>query len=112
MPLDFAISKDFRKLLAFGSGVGVEIGATDLEVAVTRVRPNKIQVLGRLTIENYATRPAAEWGAEYARFLKASGAERLSATVLLPRREVIVRQLALPGVAARRYRRRHPLPAG
>ena len=72
MPLDFAISKDFRKLLAFGSGVGVEIGATDLEVAVTRVRPNKIQVLGRLTIENYAARPAAEWGAEYARFLKAS----------------------------------------
>ena len=28
MPLDFAISKDFRKLLAFGSGVGIEIGAT------------------------------------------------------------------------------------
>jgi hypothetical protein len=101
MPLDFAISKDFRKLLAFGSGVGLEIGDTDLEVAVTRVRPNKIQVLGRLTIENYATRPAGEWGAEYARFLKASGADRLSATVLLPRREVIVRQMALPGVAAK-----------
>jgi Tfp pilus assembly protein PilN len=101
MPLDFAIAKDFRKLLAFGSGVGLEIGATDLEVAVTRVRPNKIQVLGRLTIEDYATRPAAEWGVEYARFLKASGAERLSATVLLPRREVIVRQIALPGVAAK-----------
>jgi len=30
--------------------------------------------------------PAAEWGAEYGRFLKACGAERLSATVLLPRR--------------------------
>ena len=50
MPLDFAIAKDFRKLLAFGAGVGLEIGATDLEVAVTRVRPHKIQVLGRLTI--------------------------------------------------------------
>jgi hypothetical protein len=99
MALDFSLSKDLRKLLAFGSGVGLEIGAANLEIAVTRVRPNKVQVLGRLTIENYATRPAAEWGAEYARFLKASGAERLSATVLLPRREVIVRQLALPGVA-------------
>ena len=97
MPLDLAISKDFRKLLAFGSGVGLEIGSTDLEVAVTRVRPTKIQVLGRLTIKDYASRPAAEWGAEYAQFLKASGAERLSATVLLPRREVIVRQIALPG---------------
>jgi hypothetical protein len=99
MPTDFSFSKDFRKLLAFGSGVGLEIGSTDLEIAVTRVRPGKIQVLGRLTIENYATRPAAEWGAEYARFLKATGANRLSATVLLPRREVIVRQIALPGVA-------------
>jgi type II secretory pathway component PulL len=101
MPLDFPIAKDFRKLLAFGSGVGLEIGAKDLEVVVTRVRPNKIQVLGRLTVEDYATRPAAEWGAQYTRFLKASGAERLSATVLLPRREVIVRQIALPGVAAK-----------
>jgi type II secretory pathway component PulL len=101
MPLAFPIAKDFRKLLAFGSGVGLEIGSKDLEVAVTRVRPNKIQVLGRLTIDDYATRPAAEWGAQYARFLQASGAERLSATVLLPRREVIVRQIALPGVAAK-----------
>ena len=101
MPLAFPIASDFRKLLAFGSGVGLEIGSKDLEVAVTRVRPNRIQVLGRVTIDDYATRPAAEWGAQYARFLKASGAERLSATVLLPRREVIVRQIALPGVAAK-----------
>jgi Tfp pilus assembly protein PilN len=56
-------------------------------------------VLGRLTIANYASRPAAEWGAEYSRFLKSLGASHLSATVLLPRREVIVRQVALPGVA-------------
>ena len=105
-------SKDFRKLLAFGSGVGIEIGAADLEVAAARVRPTGIQVLGRLTIENYAQRPAAEWGAEYARFLKSAGAERISATVLLPRREVIVRQVALPGVAAQGYRRRDPLPVG
>jgi Tfp pilus assembly PilM family ATPase len=100
MPTASSISQDFRKLLAFGTGVGIEIGATDLEAAVTRVRPNRVQVLGRITIANFATRPAAEWGREYAAFLKSSGAERLSATVLLPRREMIVRQLALPGVAA------------
>ena len=70
-------------------------------MAVTRVRPNRVQVLGRITLANFATRPAAEWGREYAAFLKASGADRLSATVLLPRREVIVRQVALPGVAAK-----------
>jgi hypothetical protein len=105
MPLSLALpkdlSKDFRKLLAFGSGVGIEIGAAALEVVAARVRPSKIEVLGRLTIENYAGRPAAEWGAEYSRFLASLGMTHLSATVLLPRREVIVRQVALPGVAAK-----------
>ncbi len=101
MPLAIPIPKDLRKLLAFGSGVGIEIGPADLEVAVARVRPSRIRVLGRFTIANYAGRPAAEWGAEYARFLKSLGAGHLSATVLLPRREVIVRQLALPGVASK-----------
>ena len=95
------ISKDLRKLLAFGSGIGIEIGATALEVVAARVRPSKIDVLGRLVIENYTGRPAAEWGAEYAAFLKSLGMAHVSATVLLPRREVIVRQLALPGVAAK-----------
>ena len=100
MPLQVpAISKDLRKLLAFGSGIGIEIGPASLEVIAARVRPSKVEVLGRLLIENYAGRPAAEWGAEYARFLKPLGMGYLSATVLLPRREVIVRQLALPGVA-------------
>lgn len=105
MPLSLALpkdlTKDFRKLLAFGSGVGIEIGANSLEVVAARVRPSKIEVVGRLVIENYANRPAAEWGAEYARFLVSLGMTHLSATVLLPRREVIVRQVALPGVAAK-----------
>jgi len=99
MPLQNSISKDVRKLLAFGFGIGVEIGAADLEVVAARVRPIGIRVLGRLTIANYATRPAGEWGADYAHFLKSLGAGHLSATVLLPRRDVIVRQVALPGVA-------------
>ena len=99
MSLEIPISKDLRKLLQFGSGVGIEIGATDLEVVAARVRPNGVHVLGRLAIANFAARPAAEWGAEYARFLKPLGLSHLSATVLLPRREVIVRQMALPGVA-------------
>jgi hypothetical protein len=99
MPQEIKFIKDLRKWLAFGSGVGIEIGAADLTVVAARVRPKGVRVTGRLLIENYASRPAAEWGAEYARFLKAAGAERVSATVLLPRRDVIVRQVALPGVA-------------
>ena len=99
MPKQIQIFKDLRKLLAFGSGVGIEIGAADLTVVAARVRPKHVRVTGRLVIENYAARPAAEWGAEYHAFLKSAGAERVSATVLLPRREVIVRNVALPGVA-------------
>ena len=62
MPTQNSISRDLRKLLAFGSGVGIEIGAKDLEVVVARVRPSSVEVLGHLTIENYAETPAAEWG--------------------------------------------------
>jgi hypothetical protein len=95
------LTKDIRRFLAFGTGVGIEIGAADLEVAVTRVRPSGIEVLGRLNVAGFASRPAAEWGAEYARFLKSAGAAQLSAMVLLPRREVIVRLVPLPGVASK-----------
>lgn len=101
MSIETSIPKDIRKLMAFGSGVGIEIGPADLEIAAARVRPSRINVLGRLTIQNYASRPAAEWGGEYTRFLKSLGGGHLSATVLLPRREVIVRQIALPGVTAK-----------
>jgi hypothetical protein len=96
-----SLSKDLRRMLAFGSGVGIEIGPKDLEVVVARVRPSGIAVLGRCTIENFATRPAAEWGADYARFLKSVGLAHLSATVLLPRRELIARNVSLTGVASK-----------
>jgi hypothetical protein len=51
------------------------------------------------TIADFRTRPAAELGEELAKFLSAAGESRLAATVLLPRHEVIVRGLNLPGVA-------------
>jgi len=96
-----SLPANLRRLLAFGSGIGIEIGAEDLEVAVARVRPSGVQVLGRLTLPRYSERPAGEWGADYQRFLKTVGMSHLSATVLLPRRDVIVRQIALPGVASK-----------
>ena len=92
---------DLKKLLAFGSGIGIEIGATDLEVVAVRVRLARIQVTGRIAIANFTERPAAEWGAEYAAFVRSRGLAHVSATVLLPRQEVIVRLLVLAGVAPR-----------
>jgi hypothetical protein len=41
---------------------------------------------------------AGVWGTEYAAFVRKHGCAHVAATVLLPRREVMVRQLALPGV--------------
>lgn len=93
-------SNEFRKWLAIGSGVGIEIGEHDLIVTLVKVRPNGVQVAGVLRIERYAARPAAEWGTDYSRFLARHGSSHLAATVLLPRRDVIVRQLAMPGVSS------------
>jgi hypothetical protein len=90
---------DYTKWLAFGSGVGIEIGPRDLTVTLVRVRPGGARVVGSTAIERFAERPAAEWGAEYAAFLKQHGVAYLAAAVLLPRHEVIVRQLSMPGVA-------------
>lgn len=90
-----------RNLMAFGSGVGIEIREADLHVAVALVRPSGARVIGQRTICGFRERPAAEWGAEYAAFLRSLGEGRLSATVLLPRSEVVVRQVSLPGVAAK-----------
>jgi hypothetical protein len=89
---------DFRALLRFGSGVGIEMRPDALEVAVVKARPSGIRVLGRASIAHYKERPAAEWGGEYAALLRQCGARHVSATVLLPRPDVIVRQLSFPGV--------------
>ncbi len=91
----------FRKWFAFGTGVGIEIGPRDLRAVAVRVRPNGIELIGDLIIDSFAERPAAQWGAEYARFLHTIGASHIAAWALLPRSDVIVRHLALPGVARR-----------
>jgi len=92
---------DARTLLAIGTGVSLEIDGQDLAATVVRTRPGGIRVLGSMTIPRFEERPAAEWGAEYAAFLRRMGVSHRPATVLLPRAQVIVRQLALPGVPAR-----------
>ncbi len=89
----------FRKWLAFGTGVGIEMGREDLIVTVVRLRPSGVRVLGELSIPRYREQPAAEWGENYAGFLEKLGAKHLAATILLPRDEVTVRQVLLPGVS-------------
>jgi Tfp pilus assembly protein PilN len=88
-----------HQLLAFGTGAGIQVIGEDLEVAVARVRPTGVRVLGRITITRFRERPADQWGAEYRTLLGKLGAAHVRATVLLPRSETIVRQIGLRGVA-------------
>jgi len=87
-----------------GSGVGIHIegprGAESARVAAVRLRPNGARLLGSFTIEDLPRHPAAEWGATITAFLRKLGLQNVAATVLLPRRDVIVRVLAMPGVSA------------
>jgi Tfp pilus assembly protein PilN len=96
-----APAQGLRKWFAIGSGVGIEIAGGNLRVAVAKVRPGGVEVTAHCVIENFESRPAAEWGAEYAAFAKRAQVSALPVTVLLPRSEVIVRHLNLPGVNAK-----------
>ena len=94
-----------KKLLAVGSGAGFEItgarGSESLRIAAVRVRPSGARVLGGFTVEDFQHQPAASWGADYAAFLGKLGLRHVAATVVLPRHEVIVRQLSLPGISGK-----------
>jgi len=97
-----SIPNDLRRWFAIGSGVGIEIagqpGAESLRVVAARVRPGGARLLGALVIEDAQHHAAATWGTEYAQFIRRYGLGHVPATVLLPRRDVTVRQLAMPGV--------------
>jgi hypothetical protein len=89
---------DYRKWLAIGTGVGIEIGRDRLNATVVRARPSGVRILGHFTISDFRDKAASEWGAAYGAFLKKLGVAHVAATVLLPRDEVMMRPLALPGV--------------
>ena len=91
-------SPAWRRATLFGTGYGVAIGERNLDVAIVRARPAGPTLVAATTITDFRSRPAAEWGSELLKFLAAAGEGRLAATVLLPRDEVIVRAIALPGV--------------
>lgn len=99
------IPAEIKKWLAFGTGIGIEIagphGAETLYIAAVRVRPNGARLIGRLIISNFPDQPAGVWGTEYNAFLRKHGLQQTIATVLLPRQDVIVRQLSMVGVSDR-----------
>jgi hypothetical protein len=97
------IPAPFKKILAFGSGVGIQIvgprGSESLRIAAARVRPGRTKLQGGFTIEDFPHQPAGQWGTDYAAFVRKLGMRHAAATVVLPRADVIVRPLTLPGVS-------------
>ncbi len=86
-------------MLAWGTGVAIEVTRDTLELALVRVRPSGPEVLRSGSIAGIHDRPVAEWSTEYRGFVQ--GHVPAGVTVLLPRRDVIVRHLQLPGVPRR-----------
>ncbi len=87
-----------RRWLAFGTGVGIEVGPVDLTVSVVRARPSGAELLESRVIAGFRERPAVEWGREYAEFVKKFSAGHIAAVVMVPRSEVIVRTMTFPAV--------------
>ena len=88
-----------NQIFRLGTGCGIEIRGADLRVVAVRSRRAGVQVLGHCVIGGFRERPAAEWGAEYRAFLEDLHLSHLSATVVLPRSDVIVREFRMPALA-------------
>jgi Tfp pilus assembly protein PilN len=92
---------ELSNLLAFGMGVGIEIRGADLDITVARVRPNGAAITAHGAIARFRERKAGDWGGEYSDFLKKHGVSHLTAAVVLPPGEVVVRGLTLAGIGAK-----------
>ncbi len=94
------IPDGLKKWLAFGHGVGIEVvgphGGESLRVTAVRVHPGGARVVGTLSFEDAMHHAAGVWGTEYAAFVRKHGCAHVAATVLLPRREVMVRHRGAP----------------
>lgn len=88
-----------RPLLRAGSGAAIAVAGRDLELCLARVRPRGARLVAAARIENFRERPASEWGAEIAAFLSRHQASHLAAWLVVPRQEVVVRHVRLPGVS-------------
>lgn len=97
------IPPPFKKWLAFGGGIGIQIagprGSESLRISAVRVRPNGAKLLGELDVEDFPHRAAGTWGTDYAAFLAKFGLRHVPTNVVLPRQDVIVRPISLPGVS-------------
>ena len=87
-----------RPAAVFGTALGIEVEGADLYAVIVSARPAGATVVAKHKIADFRSRPPKEWGTEFHHWLREQGAKHLSAVVALPRREAIVRLVAMPGV--------------
>ena len=64
---------DFKKWLAIGTGIGIEIGRENLTVTVVRARPSGVKVLGELTIPRFHEQTGQRMGRHLREFPEKAG---------------------------------------
>jgi len=94
-------ARDWRSFITFGAGVGIDCLGDDLLVTALSVRFGRVTLLGERRLREISTRPAADWGAEYASFLKEFDLSHLAAHVVLPAEAATIRVLGLPPIGAK-----------
>jgi Tfp pilus assembly protein PilN len=82
-----------------GTGLAIAIEGNSLDLMLVQVRPSAVRVRAWKRFPGVLERPADSVGQELRQFLAEFGSAHLAAHVLLPREDVIVRTLHLPGVA-------------
>jgi Tfp pilus assembly protein PilN len=93
-----SLSASFTRFTVVGTELGIEIDGEDLHAVIAAARPAGVTIVSKFKIAGFRTRPGKEWGSEFHHWLKEQGVKHLSAVVALPRREAIVRVVAVPGV--------------
>ncbi len=91
----------WKRAAASGTGLAIAVDQDSIDILIVRVRPASVTIVGYQRFSGIKERSTTEIGAEYARFLRTNGIPHLPAWVLLPRGDLIVRTLSLPGVPAK-----------
>src|SRR5580658_6444303 len=94
-------------MLTWKTAIGIAVrnespdGAAELEFVCLKRGLNGVSEGGRMTLSDFRSLRPAEAGAAYREFLRSQGLSAANAVVALPRRDVLLRTLALPAEAAR-----------
>jgi Tfp pilus assembly protein PilN len=88
----------WRRAMQSGTGLAIAVERDALEVMLVRVRPSVVRVMAWKRFPAVQERPADTVGQEIRQFLTEFHCAHLAAHVLLPREDVMVRSLHLPGV--------------